>query len=165
MNELQSQPASPQPSPLFVAGRAAEQVATPAPVTVFTNGCFDLFHYGHVDFLRRCKALGTRLIVGLNTDASIQRLKGSERPIISQRWRQGIVAACRYVDEVHLFDEETPVNLIERLRPDFIVKGPGYSEGNMPEAALAKSYGANVIILDGLPISTTGIITRIRSHA
>jgi rfaE bifunctional protein nucleotidyltransferase chain/domain len=146
-----------------VAGRAAEEVAM--PVTVFTNGCFDLFHYGHVDFLRRCRALGTKLIVGLNTDASIQRIKGPERPIISQRWRQGIVAACRYVDEVHLFADDTPNNLIERLRPDIIVKGPGYSEENLPEAALAKSYGAKVVILDGLPISTTGIITRIRTHA
>ncbi|MDB5345227.1 MAG: bifunctional heptose 7-phosphate kinase/heptose 1-phosphate adenyltransferase [Schlesneria sp.] len=165
MNNFENQPASPLPSPLSVAARVADEVATPAPITVFTNGCFDLFHYGHVDFLRRCRAMGTRLIVGLNTDASIQRLKGPERPIISQRWRQGIVAACRYVDEVHLFEDDTPSNLIERLRPDIIVKGPGYSAAKMPEAALAQTYGAKVVILDGLPISTTGIITRILANA
>lgn len=165
MNQHQYQPASPLSSPLLMGNRAAEEVATPVSVTVFTNGCFDLFHYGHVEFLRRCKAMGTRLIVGLNTDASVQRLKGAQRPVVSQRWRQGVVAACRYVDEVHLFDDDTPVNLIDRLRPDIIVKGPGYSEGNMPEAALAESYGARVVTLDGLPISTTGIIERIRSDA
>jgi rfaE bifunctional protein nucleotidyltransferase chain/domain len=159
MNELQHPP----PSPLFVAGRAAVEVAM--PVTVFTNGCFDLFHYGHVDFLRRCRGLGSKLIVGLNTDASIRRLKGSQRPIIAEHWRQDIVAACRYVDEAHLFDEDTPVHLIDLLRPDVIVKGPGYSEANMPEAALARSYGAKVVILDGPPISTTGIIKRIRANA
>lgn len=165
MNQFQNRPASPLPSPLCMGSRAAEEVATPVSVTVFTNGCFDLFHYGHVDFLRRCKAMGTRLIVGLNTDASIQRLKGAQRPIISQRWRYGVVSACRYVDEVHLFDDDTPVNLIDQLRPHIIVKGPGYSESNMPEAAVAKSYGARVVTLDGLPISTTGIIERIRSDA
>ena len=165
MSQLQNRPASPLPSPLLMGSRAAEEVATPVTVTVFTNGCFDLFHYGHVDFLRRCKAMGTRLIVGLNSDTSIQRLKGARRPIISQRWRQGVVSACRYVDEVHLFDDDTPVNLIDQLRPQIIVKGPGYSESNMPEAAVAKSYGARVVTLDGLPISTTGIIERIRSDA
>ncbi len=165
MNSLQKEPASPLPSPLSVVARAADEVATPAPITVFTNGCFDLFHYGHVDFLRRCRRLGSRLIVGLNTDASIRRLKGAQRPIIAECWRQDIVAACRYVDEVHLFDEDTPVHLIDLLRPDILVKGPGYSAANMPEAALARSYGAKVVILDGPPISTTGIIKRILAHA
>lgn len=165
MNQFQIPPASPLSSPLFVGSRVAEEVATPVSVTVFTNGCFDLFHYGHVDFLRRCKAMGSRLIVGLNTDQSIRRLKGTQRPIIAECWRQEVVSACRYVDEVHLFDDDTPINLIARLRPDIIVKGPGYSEANMPEAAIARSYGARVVTLDGPPISTTGLIERVRCDA
>ncbi len=133
---------------------------------VFTNGCFDVaLHVGHAQFLRRCRELGGKLIVGLNTDESIRRLKGPTRPICTLAERLEVLLACRYVDEVIAFDESTPCELIRRLRPDIIVKGPGYSPENMPEAAVVKGYGGRVVILDGPPVSTTEIMERIRQRA
>lgn len=129
---------------------------------VFTNGCFDVLHLGHARFLRECRRLGSHLIVGLNSDDSVRRLKGRSRPICNQVERWGLLEELRSVDEVVLFDEDTPCELIARLRPDIIVKGPGYSEANMPEAAIAKGYGGRVVILDGSDLSTTNIIERIR---
>ena len=131
------------------------------PLTVFTNGCFDLFHLGHAQFLKQCRALGSRLIVGLNTDDSVRRLKGPSRPIQEYAWREAMLRVCELADEVIPLDELTPCDLIGRIRPDVIVKGPGYSELNMPEAEIVKDYGGQVIILDGPPISTTDIIKRI----
>ena len=130
--------------------------------TVFTNGCFDLLHVGHAQFLRACKRFGTKLIVGLNSDASVTRLKGPLRPICTEVERWGLLEEFRSVDEVILFDEDTPCELIRRLKPDVIVKGPGYSESNMPEAAIVKAYGGKVVILKGPAISTTEIIERIK---
>lgn len=130
---------------------------------VFTNGCFDLLHMAHVRFLRQCRLLGDRLIVGLNSDESVRRLKGPFRPICNQVERWAVLESVRWVDEVFLFDESTPCELIKHLRPDIIVKGPGYSPENMPEAAIVESYGGKVVILDGPDISTTKIIERIRS--
>lgn len=130
-------------------------------VLVFTNGCFDLFHCGHVDFLRRCRERGTRLIVGINTDHSVRCLKGAKRPINPLHARTRVVAACRYVDEVLAFDQATPCELIRTLQPDIIIKGPGYSEANMPEAEVVKQYGGQVIILNGPDISTSRMIDRI----
>lgn len=131
---------------------------------VFTNGCFDIFHAGHAEFLRRCRELGDRLIVGINTDESVSRLKGPSRPINTLMNRRTVLAACRWVDEVWAFGEDDPSELVRRLQPDIIVKGPGYSEANMPEAAVAQAHGGRVVILGGLPISTTAIIERIRSR-
>lgn len=135
------------------------------PITVFTNGCFDLFHAGHVDLLRQARALGDRLVVGINSDDSVRRLKGPTRPIHSLQDRCEIVAACRYVDEVHPFHEQTPCHLIRQLHPQIIVKGPGYSEQTMPEAAVVKEWGGKVVVLPGPPISTTSIIERIHTRA
>lgn len=129
--------------------------------TVFTNGCFDVFHFGHVELLRQCKRLGDRLIVGINTDASIARLKGRSRPVCSLAERMGVIEACRYVDEVVSFSESTPCELVRKLRPEILVKGPGYSVANMPEAAVAAEYGGRVVIIDGPTISTSDIIQRI----
>ena len=134
-------------------------------VIVFTCGCFDIFHAGHADFLRLARMCGTKLIVGINTDDSVRRLKGSDRPICQLHERIEVVAACRWVDEVVFFDQDTPCELVRELRPDIIAKGPGYSEANMPEAAVVKEWGGKVIILDGPPISSTDIIERIRSRA
>lgn len=135
------------------------------PITVFTNGCFDLFHAGHVDLLRQARALGDRLVVGINSDESVQNLKGPSRPIHSLQDRCQIVAACRYVDEVHPFHEQTPCNLIRQLHPQIIVKGPGYSEQTMPEAKIVKAWGGSVVIVNGPEISTTLIVERIRTRA
>lgn len=133
-------------------------------ITVFTNGCFDLFHAGHARFLRQCRDLGDRLVVGLNTDNSVRRLKGPTRPICALAERMEVLRACRYVDEVIPFDDLTPCRLVSQLRPGIIVKGPGYSITNMPEAAIATRYGGQVIVLDGAPMSTSEIITRITSR-
>lgn len=130
---------------------------------VFTNGCFDVLHAGHVKFLRACRSLGTRLIVGMNSDNSVRGLKGPSRPICNQVERWAVLESIRWVDEVFLFDESTPCELVKRLRPSIIVKGPGYSVENMPEAAIVKEYGGKVVILDGPDISTSKIIERIRN--
>ena len=132
-------------------------------VTVFTSGCFDVLHSGHVKFLRACRSLGTRLIVGMNSDDSVRRLKGQSRPICNQVERWAVLESIRWVDEVFLFDESTPCELIRRLTPAICCKGPGYSIENMPEAAIVKEYGGQVVILDGPDISTSKIIERIRS--
>jgi rfaE bifunctional protein nucleotidyltransferase chain/domain len=130
-------------------------------VVIFTNGCFDLFHVGHAEFLRNCRALGSQLIVGLNSDDSVRRLKGPLRPICTQDERRGVLQELKSVDEVIIFDEDTPCELINRIRPDVIVKGPGYFASNMPEAAIVYSYGGRVVTMDGPQISSSEIIERI----
>jgi rfaE bifunctional protein nucleotidyltransferase chain/domain len=94
---------------------------------VFTNGCFDLLHLGHVDYLAKAKDLGDKLIIGLNTDSSVSRIKGPSRPVKDQKSRATILAAMQFVDAVILFDEETPINLITSLAPDVLVKGGDYT--------------------------------------
>lgn len=94
---------------------------------VFTNGCFDLLHFGHIDYLAKARDLGDRLIIGLNTDASISRIKGPSRPVKDQMSRAHILAAIQFVDAVIFFDEETPIELISWLKPDVLVKGSDYT--------------------------------------
>ena len=94
---------------------------------VFTNGCFDLLHLGHVDYLAKAKDLGHKLIIGLNTDASVSRIKGPSRPVKDQNSRATILAAMQFVDAVIFFDEETPINLITWVQPDVLVKGGDYT--------------------------------------
>lgn len=144
--------------------RIPPSLGVPHGRIVFTNGCFDILHSAHCDFLRRCRELGDWLIVGINSDSSVKRLKGPMRPICNQDERMSVLRAIRYVDEVLLFDENTPCELIERVMPGTIVKGPGYSEENMPEAEIVKAYGGRVVILDGPDVSTTKIIERIRNQ-
>jgi len=94
---------------------------------VFTNGCFDLLHLGHVDYLAKARGLGHKLIIGLNTDASVSRIKGPSRPVKDQNSRATILAAMQFVDAVIFFDEETPINLITCVQPDVLVKGGDYT--------------------------------------
>ena len=94
---------------------------------VFTNGCFDLLHFGHIDYLAKARDLGDRLIIGLNTDASISRIKGPSRPVKDQMSRAHILAAIQFVDAVIFFDEETPIELISWIKPDVLVKGSDYT--------------------------------------
>lgn len=94
---------------------------------IFTNGCFDILHKGHIEILKFSKSLGTKLIVGLNSDKSVKILKGSGRPINQQEDRKLILESLRFVDEVIIFDEETPYNLIKQIKPDIIVKGGDYT--------------------------------------
>ena len=109
---------------------------------VFTNGCFDLLHLGHVDYLAKARDLGDKLIIGLNTDASVQRLKGSSRPIKDELSRAHILAAMQFVDAVIFFDEETPIDLISRVKPDVLVKGGDYTiEGIVGHELVLKNGG------------------------
>jgi rfaE bifunctional protein nucleotidyltransferase chain/domain len=94
---------------------------------VFTNGCFDLLHLGHVDYLAKARDLGDKLIIGLNTDTSVSRIKGPSRPIKDQKSRATILAAMQFVDAVIFFDEETPIDLIAWVKPDVLVKGGDYT--------------------------------------
>jgi D-beta-D-heptose 7-phosphate kinase / D-beta-D-heptose 1-phosphate adenosyltransferase len=114
---------------------------------VFTNGCFDLIHAGHVKFLEDAAAQGDLLVVGLNSDASIRRLKGPSRPIQDSRDRAALLAALQSVDYVVLFDEETPLALIERLRPDVLVKGQDYTVQTVVGAELVQARGGEVVLL------------------
>ena len=94
--------------------------------TVFTNGCFDVLHRGHAELLKYCKSIGLNVLVGLNSDTSVKRLKGNTRPVFNQNDRKFMLKSLKYVDEVIIFDEDTPLELISRVRPDVIVKGGDY---------------------------------------
>lgn len=127
----------------------------------FTNGCFDLLHSGHVSLLRESSQHCDRLIVALNTDASVRRLKGPSRPIQDQAARGEVMAAIRYVDLVVFFDEETPFELIEQLVPDVLVKGSDYTEDEIVGADIVKAAGGSVVRAELMPgRSTTNLIAR-----
>jgi len=131
---------------------------------VFTNGCFDILHLGHVDYLEKARQLGNRLILGLNTDASIRRLKGKDRPMVAEHARARVIAALAFVDLVVLFEEDTPLCLIEQLRPDILVKGDDYTIENIVGAEFVISNGGSV---ETVPLvkgfSTTQLIEKIKS--
>jgi len=129
-------------------------------ITVFTNGCFDILHVGHIQYLEQSKNLGDRLIVGLNSDESVRRLKGPTRPVNSQDDRRRMLKALRCVDEVVIFDEDTPYELIRSLRPDIITKGGDYAELDVVGHNLARV----VIIPFKAGYSTTGVINACRSE-
>lgn len=131
---------------------------------VFTNGCFDILHLGHVRYLRKAKNLGDILVVGLNSDDSVRQLKGPERPYISELERAEILASLECVDYVIIFSEKRPDNLIKIVKPDFHVKGGDYKISALPEKKLVESLGGKVVVIP--PIkgrSTTNIVERILS--
>ncbi len=131
---------------------------------VFTNGCFDLLHLGHIDYLAKASDLGHKLIVGLNSDQSVSVLKGSGRPITNEQSRAEILAALFFVDAVILFDEQTPVNLITRIKPDVLVKGADYSIDQIVGADIVLQNGGEVKTIAYLAgYSTTAIEERIRN--
>ncbi|HEU4529126.1 MAG TPA: D-glycero-beta-D-manno-heptose 1-phosphate adenylyltransferase [Actinomycetota bacterium] len=133
---------------------------------VFTNGCFDLLHRGHITYLDRAKDLGDVLVVGLNTDASVRRLKGPDRPVTRLEDRAEVLAALSCVDVVVPFPEDTPVELIRRIRPDVFVKGGDYTAEMLPEAEVVRGLGGEVRILPYVDErSTSSIIARIRATA
>lgn len=147
------------------AATSAESLHTSGGVVVFTNGCFDLLHRGHVDYLQRARQLGDFLVVGLNGDQSVRRLKGPGRPILPQTDRAEVLAALRAVDAVVIFAEDTAERLVEALRPDIYVKGGDWQAGarRPPEAAVVESYGGRVEYIPYLPgRSTSEIVARIR---
>ena len=132
---------------------------------VFTNGCFDILHAGHVHFLQQARALGDRLIVGINTDESVRALKGPTRPINRLMHRIQVLSALRAVDEVHAFGSEQALEaLIRELKPDVLVKA-GYPRERITGADLIDVMKGRVVILDIVPgVSTTGIINKIMAR-
>ena len=130
---------------------------------VFTNGCFDLLHLGHVDYLEKAKALGGKLVVGLNTDNSVSRFKGPNRPIQDQASRARVLASLQFVDMVVLFNEDTPLDLISALIPDVLVKGSDYLAENIVGAEVVKKNGGEVKTIDFVPgYSTSRLIDKIK---
>jgi len=136
----------------------------PRPL-VFTNGVFDILHRGHASYLAQARALGASLVVGVNSDASVKMLgKGDDRPINSEADRQALLAALESVDMAVLFTEQTPVNLIEKIRPDIYVKGGDYEIDTLAETHLVKSWGGTAVAIPFLyERSTTSLLGKIRS--
>lgn len=131
---------------------------------VFTNGCFDLLHAGHVTYLEAAKKRGDRLILGLNTDRSVSALKGPARPVVNENDRARVLAALESVDAVILFDEDTPLNLINSIKPDVIAKGSDYTEAQVVGAKEVKSWGGEVALIDLVAgRSTSNIIKKLNS--
>ena len=131
---------------------------------VFTNGCFDILHAGHVDYLSKARSLGDALVVGLNTDASVKRQgKSPERPINNQDARARVLASLLIVDAVVLFDEDTPYELIKLVQPDVLVKGADYNPENIVGADIVKANGGEVVTIELTPgYSTTGILASLK---
>lgn len=131
---------------------------------VFTNGCFDILHRGHVEYLREAAALGDRLVIGLNSDASVRRQgKGAARPYNDQDSRALVLAAMRLVDAVVIFDEDTPLELIQAIGPDVLVKGGDWTEDRIVGAELVRANGGEVHSLKLVEgFSTTSLVERIR---
>ena len=129
---------------------------------VFTNGCFDIIHAGHVDYLKKARALGDILVVGLNSDDSIRRIKGEKRPIIPQEMRAEVLSSLKPVDYVVIFEEDTPENLIKAIKPDVLVKGGDWELSKIVGKDFVESYGGKVLIIPfTYNISTTKIINTI----
>jgi rfaE bifunctional protein nucleotidyltransferase chain/domain len=146
-----------------------DQIATrvaklPRPL-VFTNGVFDILHRGHASYLAQARALGASLVVGVNSDASVKMLgKGDDRPINTEADRQALLAALESVDMAVLFIEQTPVELIEKIRPDIYVKGGDYEIDTLAETHLVKSWGGTAVAIPFLyERSTTSLLGKIRS--
>jgi rfaE bifunctional protein nucleotidyltransferase chain/domain len=132
-------------------------------LVVFTNGVFDLLHPGHIDVLVGARSRGDALVVGINSDTSVKRLKGPERPIRSEADRAFVLASLEAVDAVCVFDEDTPLELVRALRPDVIVKGGDYTPDNVVGAAEVRSWGGECVIIPLTPgHSTTSIIEQLR---
>lgn len=131
---------------------------------VFTNGCFDVIHHGHVDSLEKSAQLGTKLIVGLNSDESVKLLKGFDRPVMDEEARAIILAAFGFVDAVILFSEETPAKLVAQINPNVLVKGKQYKIHEIAGHDTVLKNGGKVITLDLVPgVSTSDIIQKIKS--
>jgi D-beta-D-heptose 7-phosphate kinase/D-beta-D-heptose 1-phosphate adenosyltransferase len=153
--------------PLDAGGRVLERAEavrrygpTRSQKLVFTNGCFDIVHRGHLSLLARARELGDVLLVGLNSDASVRRLKGAGRPILPEADRGLLLASLRFVDAVTLFDEDTPLQLIESLQPDILVKGADYCLEDVVGADEVWARGGEVMLLPLEPDRSTSELLR-----
>jgi D-beta-D-heptose 7-phosphate kinase/D-beta-D-heptose 1-phosphate adenosyltransferase len=128
---------------------------------VFTNGCFDILHQGHARLLASCSEMGERLVIGLNSDTSVKRLKGEGRPVNDQQSRAVLLAALQFTDAIVIFEEDTPETLIHAIKPDILVKGGDWKPEEIAGSSFVKSYGGQVKVVPYLNgFSTTGIIER-----
>jgi rfaE bifunctional protein nucleotidyltransferase chain/domain len=153
-------PAGPAPGLPAAVARTRARGGT----VVATGGCFDLLHAGHVRLLRAARALGDCLVVCLNSDESVRRLKGTDRPILGQADRARVLEALEYVDAAVVFDEDTPEAVLDRLRPDVWAKGGDYAGMPLPESAVLARWGGQVVLLPYLDgHSTTRLIDQCRS--
>ena len=131
---------------------------------VFTNGCFDILHKGHIDYLAKAASEGTLLIIGLNSDASVKRIKGEGRPIMDEESRAIALAALGFVGGVVIFDEDTPQKLIENIAPKVLVKGKDYEVKDIVGAAFVESNGGSIVTMDIVEgYSTSSIIDKIKN--
>ncbi len=129
---------------------------------VFTNGCFDIIHLGHIRYLNEAKRLGDFLIVAINSDSSVKKIKGEKRPIIDEKARAEIISALEFVDMVIIFSEETPYRLIKEIQPDILVKGGDWKEEEIVGADIVKERGGRVLTIPYVSgYSTTSIIEKI----
>ncbi|MEM4367953.1 MAG: D-glycero-beta-D-manno-heptose 1-phosphate adenylyltransferase [Candidatus Anstonellales archaeon] len=130
----------------------------------FTNGCFDILHAGHVDYLRKAKSLVDILIVGLNSDESVRRIKGNFRPINTELWRAKVLAGLTFVDYIIIFEERTPLKVITKIKPHLYFKGGDWKGKPLPEAEVVNMWGGRVIFIDVVEnVSTTKIIEKIQN--
>lgn len=139
-----------------------KELAEAGKTVVFTNGCFDILHRGHVEYLAQAREQGDALILGLNNDASVRRLKGSQRPILPEEDRAFILAGLAAIDYVVLFEEDTPLELISIIQPDILVKGGDYNVADIVGREVVEKRGGKVIVLPFVPNrSTTDIVQKI----
>jgi len=130
---------------------------------VFTNGCFDILHLGHVEYLSRAASYGDILIIGLNSDKSVKSIKGPSRPVQDEITRASVLASLQFVDKVVLFDEDTPYKLIKRIQPDVLVKGADYKPEDIVGYDIVKSKSGEIITIEYVEgQSTTGIINKLK---
>jgi D-glycero-beta-D-manno-heptose 1-phosphate adenylyltransferase len=133
--------------------------------TVFTNGCFDILHLGHIDYLAKAADLGDILIIGLNTDISIKKIKGNNRPVNNELSRAAVLASLNFVNAVVLFDEETPRDLIKSIQPNILVKGSDYKPEEIIGYDIVKENGGEIMTIDYLEgYSTSSLIEYIKTH-
>lgn len=129
---------------------------------VFTNGCFDIVHKGHIEYLAKAAALGTKLVIGLNSDASVKRLKGESRPVNDEQARALLLSSLIFVDKVILFEEDTPYELIKFIQPDILVKGNDYKPENIVGYDIVKGKGGEIITVElTVGFSTTSILNKL----
>lgn len=151
----------PSPQQKILTAKQFSEFSNELQNVVFTNGCFDIIHAGHIDYLSKARNLGDVLVVGLNSDESVRRLKGPQRPINGVDARSKVLASLYFVDYVIVFEEDTPLNLIKSVRPDILVKGGDYTRDTVVGADFVESYGGKVVILPLLKgYSTTSILNK-----
>ncbi len=148
-----------------VLEKVCDDLRRGSKMIVTTNGCFDIIHAGHVQFLKTCKSFGDVLIVGVNSDKSVSALKGPTRPINPLNYRMAVLDAIKYVDIVTWFDETLPNNFLEKVKPTIHIKGGDYDPEKLPERKVIEKYGGKVKIVPLLPgISTTNIVEKIKNQ-